>query len=512
MSVNRHYSLARLRSSILHFLGGKAISAGLTFIAFVLVARLLSTEDYAVYVAALAAVELGLALATFGLDWVAARYIPDFRIHAPWVVLKRFVLRLAAIQFAIYLAFAILMAICAEPLSALFAAPAASDVLTIYAIYLFTEGGSRMLRDQMLGHLLLQGRAQIALLLRNTIWVGGLAWLYTNGEATTVRDIAVIEVLAATGGIFAACAGLYFALLSGNDSTKQSESAWTKPTLKELFILARSSYLSYLFSLAYGPYVITLLLSRLAGAEATAAFGFARNLADQIRRFLPAELLLGLVRPALIARYSASSDFGAFNRSTSIIFLISFLALSPVLVLGIAYGDIVISYLSHGKFPESALYLALFLLSLVPFSHRRMIEMIANTISHSAACARANAYLIGLPLIMVALLLAHAPIWTVLTVSLLAEIVFSWLVIREIQRCGFRYRFPLKASARVFLAIFGAVASLSFFPSLSNDIVGLLTCSLLALTVTALFLYVCKPLNSEAKELILRFLGRTKAV
>lgn len=510
MSVDRYYSLARLRSGILHFLGGKAVSAGLTFVAFVLAARLLSTEDYAVYVAALAAVELGLALATFGLDWVAARYIPDFRINAPWAAMKRFVIRLAAIQFAIYLVFAILIAICAEPLSALFAVPAASQVLTIYAIYLFAEGGSRMLRDQMLGHLLLQGRAQIALLLRNTIWVGGLAWLYTNSETTTVMDIAFIELLAATGGIFAACAGLYIALLNGNDSTKQSESAWTKPTLKELFKLARSSYLSYLFSLAYGPYVITLLLSRLAGAEATAAFGFARNLADQIRRFLPAELLLGLVRPALIARYSASSDFGAFNRSTSILFLISFLALAPVLVLGIAYGDIVISYLSHGKFPESALYLALFLLSLVPFSHRRMIEMIANTISHSAACARANAYLIGLPLIMVTLLLVHAPVWSVLAVSLLAEIAFSWLVIREIQRGGFSYRFPLKASSRVFLAIFGSVASLFLLPSQSNDILGFLASSFLALAVTALFLWICKPLDRDTTETIKRFMGRAR--
>ena len=114
------------------------------------------------------------------------------------------------------------------------------------------------------------------------------------------------------------------------------------PARKELWALARANYLSYLLTLTYGPQFITFMLSRFAGLEATAAFGFARNLADQVRRYLPAELLYGLVRPALIARYAATRDVAAFNRNNALLFQVSLMFLAPLLVLGIAYGDVLV--------------------------------------------------------------------------------------------------------------------------------------------------------------------------
>jgi O-antigen/teichoic acid export membrane protein len=498
MSVELHYSIARVRQGALHFLFGKAGSAALNFAAFVLVARLLTMVDYAYYVAALAAVELGLALASFGLDWVAARYLPEYRVMAPVKELKRFVLWLGGLQSAIYLVFAVCMALGSGAIAAMLGTPEAAPVMFIYAAYMLLEGCSRMLRDQMLGHLLLQGRAQFALVVRNLVWVGGLGWFYFQAGTAVIRDVALIEMLAAAIGLLFAAVALVTALPASASGVQQPGKEWRAPPKHEFWRLARSTYLSYVFSLAYGPQILTLLLTRLAGAEATAAFGFARNLAEQVRRYLPADLLLGLVRPALIARYAATGDFAAFNRSASLLFLISLLVLAPLLVLGIVAGDLVANVLSHGKFPDSGTFLVLLLLVLAPFSHRRIIELIANTVSHPEACARANAYVIGFPLVMALLLFLRQPVWSVLVVSVLAEIAFSFLVVRELRNRKIIYIFPWAAFLRISFGTTIAAGALSFWPITLTGLGGLLMASALALVATAASLWLCQPLNNQA--------------
>jgi O-antigen/teichoic acid export membrane protein len=507
MSVEHHYSTERVRRGALHFLVGKAGSAALNFFAFVLVARLLVTADYGYYVVALASVELGLALASFGLDWVAARYLPEYRIHAPERDLRFFILWLAGIQSGFYLAFSICMAVGAGTFAAILGAPEAAPVLFIYSAYMLFEGCGRMLRDQMLGHLLFQGRAQFALVLRNLVWVGGLSWFYVHERTAAVADVAMVELLAAVIGLMSAGAALFSALQASGRGGIASGKGWIPPPRHELVRLARSTYISYLCSLAYGPQVLTLLLTRLAGVEVTAAFGFARNLADQVRRYLPADLMLGLVRPALIARYTDSGDFAAFNRNSGFLFLISLLVLAPILVLAVAFGDLVVGVLSQGKFPDSALFLVLLLLVLAPFSHRRIIELIANTVAHAASCARANAYLMCLPFLMAILLFFGQPVWSVLVVSLLAEVAFSFFVVHELHRSGLTYIFPWASFFRIAFGTAFAAGALSLWRHPLAGLSGLLVAVMLAVLASVTSLWLCRPFDRETLIAIRRIVG-----
>lgn len=501
MKQSEPYSLARLRRGTLHFLGGKAMTAGLTFAAFVAIARLLSTEEYAAYAAIIALIELSLALATFGLDWVAARYVPDYRINASRELTNRFIWRLAGTQMGIYLIFGVGLYVFSADILAMFFISGSPEVLKIYAAYLFIEGNSRMFRDQMLGHLLLQGRAQLSLIVRNGLWAAGVMWLAGTHGSASLNEVAMIEVVAALAGALIALAGLFLALRS-EQHANDANPAWSEPRWQEKFVLARSAYLSYLLSLSYGPQVLTLLLSRFTSADVVAAFGFARNLADQVKRFLPAELLLGLVRPALISRYTRSNDFAEFNRSTSIVFLISIVTLAPLLVLAIAYGEAAMHYLGKGKFPDSALYLVLLLLTLIPYSHRRMIEMVANTIDHPAICTQANAYLLALPLAIIALLTAGATAWSVLAISLTAEIMFSLIVVLKINRLGFNYRPPFASLLRIALGSTASLAIITLMPMQSTNLPELILSAALAIAITAITLSIAKPFDQESRVMI----------
>lgn len=503
---NRHYSADRLRRSIQFFLVGKAGSALLSFIALVLIVRLLDIANYAYYVACIASVEILLALASFGLDWVTIRYIPEFRVRASTTKLRSFILQVLSLQAIIYLVFATILVLASQAIARQWGMPEMQTGLTLYAVYAFIEGCGRVMRDQILSHLLLQGRAQIALLARNASWVAGLGWLYHSGDGATFYSIAVIETVAAAVGTLIVAIGLIRAMTAKNTTDPSNENNWHGPTFSEMWHLARASYVSYLFSLAYGPQVLTFLLSRYAGVEATAAFGFARSLSEQVRRYLPIELLLSLVRPVLVARYIAANDFTAFNRNTTLLLTISLLAVSPVVVISVVFGDVIVNLLSRKPFADAAVFLVLMVITLAPFSHRRIVEMVANTVGRAGACVRANAALMVFPALTFLALRAGQPAWTALALSLVAEIAFSILVVKDLRYSGIAYRLPWAPLFKIGAAIVTASALLWMWPHKGASLNYTIVAVTISAMVTGICLLVVRPIDKDDLISIQRFL------
>ena len=75
-----HYNLDALRRSLGHFLVGKSVSALSSLLLLVLLARWLSTEDYAVYVSLQALVVIVTYLTSLGINQSLLRYIPELRV------------------------------------------------------------------------------------------------------------------------------------------------------------------------------------------------------------------------------------------------------------------------------------------------------------------------------------------------------------------------------------------------------------------------------------------------
>jgi len=455
-----HYSHARLRRGVAHFLWGKASSALLNFCGFLLVARLLEPLDYGRYVALISLVELCLNLSSFGLDWVSTRYIPEFRVQGSGAQLVRFVVRLTVLQACLLAATASALAFCAVPLAELLGLSSSVNAMRLYALYLLLEGLSRVLRDQMLSQLLLQGRAQLALVLRHLLWVSlcGAIWI-SRGRAD-IQTVACLEIAATALGLAIAVYGLGRALRAASQEVPAPQVGWCPPQIREVRSLAFNSYLGFLLNIPARPQMITLLIARVAGVEVAGIYGFARNLTDQVLRFLPAELLLGFIRPVLIAKYVASRDFGSLNKQTNALLTISLLVLMPLVALAVGQGQLVVQVLGAGRFPGGGVLLAVMLLSLVVFSHRRILEFISNVVSMPEIVSGASVVL-PLVFLLVGLVLAlKLPIWCVPMVSLMAEVVFGLLVVHFLRKQGFNYILPLSSAAKLLLAtIAGVIAS-----------------------------------------------------
>ena len=500
--MSAHYSAARIRQGVLHFLVGKVGSALLTFCGFLLVARLLLPADYGRYVALIALVELGMNLASLGMDWVSTRYVPAYRVKAGGRALSRFVWRLVGMQALALAVVATALAAAAPWLATLLALGDMVPALRLYALYLLLEGLCRVMRDQMLAQLLLQGRAQLALLLRHLVWVGLALALWAHQHSATLWAVAAIELAAAAVGLLAASAGLGHALRQAVREGGDAAADWQPPSTADLRHLAINSYLGLLLNIPARPQVITLLVTRLAGLEAAALYGFARSLADQVLRFLPAELLLGFLRPGMVARHVQSGRFDTLNQQTNTLLVVSLLVLAPLLALVIGRGDLLVQVLGAGRFDGSGALLALMLLAAALFSHRRMLEFVANTVGCPQAISQASVLLLAVPVAVVALLSADWPVWTVPAAALLFECLFSVLAIRLLRRFGVAYVPPVAAAGRIALLVAAVAGGLAILPIALPAGWAIVLLGAVALSGSALLGWLLRPLDPAARDML----------
>jgi O-antigen/teichoic acid export membrane protein len=466
-----HYSLRNIRRSAGHFLLGKAGSAALTFTAFALTARLLGTGAYGTYAALIAAVELGLSLSTLGMDWATGRFLPEYRVRAGRAQLTRFIAATGGLQAGVLMLVALGLAWGAEALAARLGL-ADAVLLQLYAAVLATEGTARVLRDQMLGLLLAQRAAQVATVARGAVLVLLLlgapllaAPLTADSAGSALRFVAAAELAAAAAGLLLGAVALVRIVRRHvPDPVPAGTPAWQPPTWRRVAAIARDAYASMLLLIPAGGAVLTLTLGAIAGAPAAGAFGFVRGLTEQVRRFLPIELFLGLIRPGIVSRYAQHRDFAALNRQIALVFAVSVLAALPVLALLMAQAPLVARFIGGPTFAEAGPLLAVWSISLLLFTHRRALEVVANTAERSAACIVGSAVLACSPLAMAALLWAGAPVPVALAAPLLADLGFSGVVAWLLHRASLPYRLPGPTLARLLLLLAGASVVLFFSP------------------------------------------------
>ncbi|MES2260814.1 MAG: oligosaccharide flippase family protein [Pseudomonadota bacterium] len=453
------YGGKALRASTLSYLGGRLASAVLTFTAFALAARLLPLAEYGVYAAALALIELALALSTGGMEWVVARVLPESRMHAGGRATARLVLRLGAVQTLLMLAVGAALVLAAPAVGALLQMTGSVAVFRLAGAVVVAEGVGRLLRDQMLGVLMEQRSGQLAQAVRSGILMLQLLYAWHGGTALDAHAMLQLELVASCCGTVAG-ALLLARILKALMPVEAARPEWRPPPPAAMARLALHNFASYVLAMLYGPQVLTMLIARLLGADAVAVFGFARAFADQVRRYLPTDLLLTVVRPALIAFYAAGNNFSALSVRLGLWLKVSLMVLFPLLVFFAAFGALGMQALGGARFTQAWPVLLVLLCSAATSSWRRVLELGCNTVMASDICARATLVLVLVPpLLALALYLTQQ---LVLAVALVvaAEIVFCWRVVRSLRARGFTGQWDVRGFARLLAGGVGAVAVL----------------------------------------------------
>lgn len=444
-SQHAFFDAARLRRALLHFLAGKGITAPLTFLILLMLVRWMPVSDYGAYVTSLAIIEIAIALSDLGMNWVVTRFLPAYAVAATKSALTRITLAVIAVRGATLVVTGLVI----WQLAGLVARLAGLDdyvpSIGLVAALLAVDGVGRLIRDAVLQSLLLQGRAQLANMCRTALFAGllALAW-WQGGTPLELHTVLLIELTAALASALLAI-GMLLHALAHREATPQP--GWTPPRLARLFQLAWPNYVGVLLMYVSGPDGITMLINRAIGPDGAAAFGVARHLSNQLRRYLPSELFVGVLRPAIIASFELSRDFSALNRQAQALYKTSLVALLPILLVAAGLGGAWLSAITGGKTDNAHVLLLLMVCLLVPFTQRRVLEMVMNTVDLADLWLRAAlASCLVLPVAFVLLRLG-AGVESLVALMLASEIAINGLIVQGLRSRGWAYRIALARSA-----------------------------------------------------------------
>jgi O-antigen/teichoic acid export membrane protein len=118
--------------------------------------------------------------------------------------------------------------------------------------------------------------------------------------------------------------------------------------------------------------------------EMVAAFGFYRNLADQLGRLLPFNMFRSLLEPVLIGRYLASNDLSALAQSRRLLLKLNLMAGLPLVAIVFTVADPLMAVVTDGRYVAELWMLPLLLLGAVANAQKTLSVVSANATDLSA--------------------------------------------------------------------------------------------------------------------------------
>lgn len=382
------YANRRFVAAALQYALGRGANAVISITLFVQIARALGAQNYGAYVALIALIELLLVVGNLGSEWVTAVEVPRLSNAGAGRAVRRLIGVCLGVQALSFAGLALLVAASSPWLAAWLKLDGVSDAFLLYAAVLFIEGLGRSIRDQLLSSLLLQWVAQLAQLLRNLVVMLGLYILSRQSEGTvSLQHMAGLELGASALGLL--IGGAYLAWVLHRMSGEGAPNDY-----RRLSRLAFNSWLSTICHQVWSGHAVVLLVTRSLGPEIGGLVGFARNMAEQVRRFMPIEFGFLLVRTFLVTRFASNGGGRDLMQRISILWRINAAVLVPVVVVMALHADEIVSLIATPAYVDSAKYLWLWLIWVVVWSHHRLSDTAAYLAGASASVGKYSVALI----------------------------------------------------------------------------------------------------------------------
>lgn len=492
-----HYSSARAKQSLLHFLVGKFLSALLGVGFLVLMVRHLATSHYGAYVALIALLDVFYLTTGLGLSTIAQRYVAEFRMRASPGRLRAFLGGLFARRVLHSLVFAGVLYALHELLLPALGLPLQARLLP-WMLLLLVAAASLSFLDEVLAALLMQGVSQSMAMTRNTLKLGAVALVLWRGGTLDIDLLLGVELSAVALALALGSAMLYRQLrrspaAADADPHYQVAGMWG---------VAGRFYLIQLIGQAYGQNVAKLLITRMLGLVQTAVYGFAQSIADMLANYLPAHLLAGWLRPLMVSRYLASRRLGDMVDVANLVLKLNLLGIVPVAVFFSQRGDLFGAWVTAGKYAHAGMLLTLVTLFIGLQTVHLMVAMIAMTLEQ--ASSNLVATLVSAASLPLALLLIRWFGPEGASLGLLSgELIWIATAVRLLARRGYVIEWDWRGSARLFLAGAAAAAAGYAVPAGHGPVLWQL---LLAAAVIGVAFILCaallKPLRDAERTLI----------
>ena len=388
------YGRDRVRRGLQHFLLGKVVSAGAGFVAMVLVVRGLAVSEFAAYAVLLALVEVFTAISGMGLSHVIMRYVPELYSAQRMAPLRQVVGVAISLRTAVLVLALLGALLAARPLASLLAL---DDMVPAVKLFLLVVGlrSTAHFLSQILESTLHQGYSQFGFATSAVGRCLGMLWLLQAGQVSLIQ---VITLEAACDLL--ACIILLVGLVDvlrvppAGPASHTNADRWAATQRGQMTRFAVAAYLQHLATLPFGGNTNRLVGGVLFGDRLMASFGFSLSLYEYAKRYLPSQLLVGLIRPIVVARFTESRNFSAVAKLCEQSFQINLLVLLAVLLLVVVAGPELLGQLSAGKYgADSASLLIALLLVLLLETQRLLLEVLTQTVERYDLMIASNLFL-----------------------------------------------------------------------------------------------------------------------
>lgn len=462
------YGKAAVRVSLLHFLFGKALNAVVSLLTLVVLARWMEPEAYGVYIAFLALQSSFLALSSLGIDATVERFIPELRTRHADSELLGFVTTSIGTRLLTLIFIALVAWVAAKPITNLIGLVQHAEVFRCW-VWVFLLTGMLTFAVVVLDAMLHQRQSQRCM----SIYVVAKLLLVVGAHQYFRLDLdALVNVELVASGL-AAFVGCW--LLIRHFAVGEVRRGW-KVMVDNGSRIKRFAFFNYVAQVVFQFFsveMMKLLVTRLLGVLHSASYGFACSLAETVQRYLPAVLLLRLIKPVFISRYTKTGDFAQLNSMARIILKINLLMLTPIIAFAAVFGGDLLSLLSNGRYADAHWIAVGILGQLVLSSHQLVLSLLASTLEKNAMQLYAGfVAMIAFPC---ALLLVPelGPLGAV-AASAISSVVYNIFATLYLRRSGFAYRPDLRGGFVFLLAGIASYGSVAYVSNLLTGLAGLL--------------------------------------
>src|SRR5690606_10606468 len=226
------------------------------------------------------------------------------------------------------------------------------------------------------------------------------------------------------------------------------------------------------------------------------AFGFARMLADQVRKYLPSELFFGMIRTMIIATYARTGDMRELALHHSVLLKLGLFPIALLVGVLLAHGGPMVHWVGGDKYADVDWLVLGFMGLLCLIVLKRNIELFLNTSRHTDLMLRSSlAALAGIPIGFGALA-AGGNLYHIVAALGIGEVLVIWFALLGLHRRGITYRISSGGIAKLFVPAITLGLVARFLSSADNVYLVLGEAAVLCVAI-ALVQWMLSPLSPD---------------
>lgn len=447
--MSSRYSKDRILNGLVYFVLGKGLSAIAGFGAILLVIRVLSIEEFAAYSVLIALVEMISAISGFGFIHAVLRYVPELYAKHYQVSLRNFV----ASTFVMRTISLMLVTMAVYFFASMFTNVLGLEkFLYAYQVFLIVVvlRGTTHFLSQVLESTLHQKAVQLGFLTATVARFAGMLYLTFQGQVDLV-DVIWLEAFSDVLSLIIMLISVIRLLVDTSNQNPIDDGKWLKENLKQITQFAFAGYVQHMAITPYAGHTNRLVGGGMLSVTAMAAYGFALSMYEYVRRYMPALLLVGLIRPVIVARYSQSKNFTLAASLCNQVVQVNILLILGVVNVLLVGGDDMLMMVSAGKYGhDSVLLLAMLFFVLLLETQRDQLEMLAQTVERYHFLIYSNIVLASSIFLAIVLIPRCGAIAFPIANAIGLLIANEW-VRKQMKSSDFIFKHPWRQTVRVLL-------------------------------------------------------------